>query len=1007
MKTIKSPRGSFVIWMVFGLLLTLLAPSFARAGANETPGQNFRPKTFGAFSPNLWEFGANEIPIFQRIVVGSQHYRQGAIYADKDKDLGSGGGGIWNFFLFCTNRANDVMFVTSHGFNTPSTLVEAYPYTAAGRAVRDSVLTYYAGVFPAGRVVAQNIRNNFYGIAVTQAFYTAYFQTPQAFAWWSTCFSSLLAMTGPAEARAFLGYDNNVGVAKCPCDENYILKRMDGQSGQGNRPLGAAFAGVNGACPPGGANLVLQGKPNTVLSPSVLANAPIGIVCEPTPGFVKFDCTMDMGVNPANVVIARGDGILVNHRWAADDLVTFDVIPIRPCPTILYDVIESQARSKANRSRLDGNTMPPVNALGPNHDDYIWWTWCPCWPWIPCWVPDLTYTVDPTPGQILPLYTGVMNHSPNVLTVSGTLLLNGIETQVQNFTVPPNQMLPVTWSAPIPPSAQPGDILQAQVNFVGNFDPITVHCPIEIRPFLRLEPLGAMEVFPSQTQSFFDVFFVVPHDGPVDASGLRLIDTQGWAQPSSQSLHLETGEGTTLSLPYLVPMGTAPGSTSDFSVQCVINGQTEIFPLGTVGVTVPLNVRRLGDRAMVPGSNDAIIDIELVSLSLQSVQPICVASSSDGWPCSVQCPPIPPQGTVNAQIMMQVPVDPSLVGHQGHVDLTIQDSGGLTMQRTFEYTIGPAIKVTALPQSVYTGSSGPKVFPWNVTVENLSDVPLNGVVQLVPSALQTVMPSFSYNLQPNGQLVRNVALRVNTNLAVGTYPIEVMVQSNPPIGNQQVHVEHQVTQPVLVSLVLRSYSGESGEAVHVRAALTNLRTDHAMSGQFHWTDTRGWLSGPLNGSYVLAPGVTDSMEIICTPGGALSSNDDSTQVTLTADLLWDTGLAATSSGTTMVYMLPTSADVGDEFASATTGLGAAYPNPVRESAQVRFALAKPGRVSLVVHDAQGRRIATLADGLESPGEHLIGWARVTDDGRRAPSGIYFLRLVTDEGVSSKKIVLVE
>lgn len=988
--------------VVGGLLGYGAAP--AQAGANETPGENFRPKKFGSFSPNLWEFGAVDIRIFQAIVVGSQHYAQGASYGDATNDYSSGGAGIWNFFTFCTDRRHDVMLVTSHGAPLPSTTVEAYPWTARGRAVRDSVLTYYNGIFGPGRLVAQNSWRHYYGIDVTQAFYTAYFQTPRALAWWATCWSSLLSMTGPAEARDFLGYDNTVFNSKCYCDERRILTRMDGQEGQGLRPLSAAFGGINGLCPPGGANLVHAGRGNTVLSPSVTGNAPTGVVCEPTPGFVQFDCTMDTGVPPGAVVVAHGDGVLVNHQWAGDDRVTFTVIPIRPCPTIMYDVIESAARSRANRSRLDGNTNPPVNALGPNHDDYIWWTHCPWWPGVPVLVPDPVYLTVPIPDFNLPLYTALTNQSPDVVTLSGTLFLNDLPAQDQTFTLEANQMLPTTWLAPIPADAVEGEILIARLELNGPGGPYVVSTPITVAPRLHVERLGP-PVALSGYGAFFDVFYSLMPGNPVHLDQVQLLDSQGWATPATFELLLDPEVAQSIPMPYHVPDGTPPGSTSEFRIEALVDGVPRSFPLGSVTVAAPILVHDRARRDIVPGSLDAGIEIELVSLSLQSVQPTAVATSSHGFPCTVICPPLPPGASVPAEIMMQIPLDPTLVGQTGSVHLELFDPSGLTVGYDFDYQIAPAIEIQTARQSVHTGSAAPRVFSWPVTLKNRSDAPMNGVVQCVPSALQTVVTNFSFNLAPGQELIRNVQLRVVPDLPPGNYPIQLLVSGNPSAAQQRV-IEHQVTNPVVVDLVARAYSGFEGEVVTLQAAIQNRRTDHPMSGTFTLVDEAGWLPGPQIGNFTLTPGQTDTLEFEITVGGMSRSAADSSVVTLTVSQLYDTGLPAESRGSTTLFRMAVS-DVGDGITTAVSGIEAAWPNPVRDQARILFRLGSPGRATVTVHDATGRRLVTLADGPQSGGAHELRWSRTSEAGDRLASGIYFVRLATENGSESRKLVLIE
>jgi hypothetical protein len=88
-------------------------------------------------------------------------------------------------------------------------------------------------------------------------------------------------------------------------------------------------------------------------------------------------------------------------------------------------------------------------------------------------------------------------------------------------------------------------------------------------------------------------------------------------------------------------------------------------------------------------------------------------------------------------------------------------------------------------------------------------------------------------------------------------------------------------------------------------------------------------------------------------------------------------------------------------------LSPAYPNPVREGQNVHLALALPaaGRVEAVVFDVAGRRVAELARGRLPAGPHRIGWDGRRTDGPEVPAGVYFIRLDTDAGTFSRKVVL--
>ncbi len=71
------------------------------------------------------------------------------------------------------------------------------------------------------------------------------------------------------------------------------------------------------------------------------------------------------------------------------------------------------------------------------------------------------------------------------------------------------------------------------------------------------------------------------------------------------------------------------------------------------------------------------------------------------------------------------------------------------------------------------------------------------------------------------------------------------------------------------------------------------------------------------------------------------------------------------------------------------GLGL-YPNPFAGATQLRFELARPARVQLLVSDALGRHVATVQAGKLAPGAHTVRW---NGAGQRA--GLYFFQLQFD------------
>ncbi len=73
-------------------------------------------------------------------------------------------------------------------------------------------------------------------------------------------------------------------------------------------------------------------------------------------------------------------------------------------------------------------------------------------------------------------------------------------------------------------------------------------------------------------------------------------------------------------------------------------------------------------------------------------------------------------------------------------------------------------------------------------------------------------------------------------------------------------------------------------------------------------------------------------------------------------------------------------------------LGAAHPNPARNSTTFEFGLAKPGALRLSVHDAAGRLVFALAGGDRAPGTYRIAWDLKSGSGKRVAPGVYYCRM---------------
>jgi hypothetical protein len=82
---------------------------------------------------------------------------------------------------------------------------------------------------------------------------------------------------------------------------------------------------------------------------------------------------------------------------------------------------------------------------------------------------------------------------------------------------------------------------------------------------------------------------------------------------------------------------------------------------------------------------------------------------------------------------------------------------------------------------------------------------------------------------------------------------------------------------------------------------------------------------------------------------------------------------------------------------------AARPNPFAGSTAIGFDLPEPSRVSVLVYDVRGRKVATMSSGQFEPGSHVAQWDGRGDSGESLKAGIYFVRYVAQSTVSARHL----
>ena len=84
-----------------------------------------------------------------------------------------------------------------------------------------------------------------------------------------------------------------------------------------------------------------------------------------------------------------------------------------------------------------------------------------------------------------------------------------------------------------------------------------------------------------------------------------------------------------------------------------------------------------------------------------------------------------------------------------------------------------------------------------------------------------------------------------------------------------------------------------------------------------------------------------------------------------------------------------------------------YPNPFNPTTEVAFSLARTSDISLIVYNVLGQEVKLLADGTYTTGDHKVVWDGKDNMGQAVSSGVYFYRLIAENFMTEKKMLLLK
>jgi len=100
-----------------------------------------------------------------------------------------------------------------------------------------------------------------------------------------------------------------------------------------------------------------------------------------------------------------------------------------------------------------------------------------------------------------------------------------------------------------------------------------------------------------------------------------------------------------------------------------------------------------------------------------------------------------------------------------------------------------------------------------------------------------------------------------------------------------------------------------------------------------------------------------------------------------------------------------SADFIDVAQVNKFALMSAYPNPFNPETTISYELYSNGNVSLAVYNMLGQQVNTLVSGMVDAGSYTAVWNGLDNSGSEMPSGIYMLKLVTENEIVTNKVTL--
>jgi hypothetical protein len=116
------------------------------------------------------------------------------------------------------------------------------------------------------------------------------------------------------------------------------------------------------------------------------------------------------------------------------------------------------------------------------------------------------------------------------------------------------------------------------------------------------------------------------------------------------------------------------------------------------------------------------------------------------------------------------------------------------------------------------------------------------------------------------------------------------------------------------------------------------------------------------------------------------------------------GQSATWDAAPAPYLVTASSTPVRAAPTAAPRIEGARPNPFAALTEIPYTLPAPSHVSVRVYDVTGRLVRTLLDATRPAGAGRVTWDGRDAAGKNAPTGVYFVKLVTPAGERTARMI---